>query len=150
MPDDKVSDPAAIAVLDEIDELAELFPAPTLVQIGRRKVTIYPPTFRQCGPLAKLVRPVMKSGRLNYVDLMADHGDACISAIAILTRESEGWVAGLPPVLGKKLGLAVFEATAPFFVDAPGAQAIAEMAATSLGDPGDGATSSPSSSDAAT
>lgn len=94
-------------------------PTPLSLQIAGVALAITPIRVGEIPALLAAVRPFahrLVDGDPDWLVLLADHGDALITAIAVASRRPQEWVAGLEMDDAIRLGAALFEVNADFFV----------------------------------
>lgn len=100
------------------DTFAALPPVPVSVEIAGEKIELTPLKVGEVPAFARAVRPLAASlsASPDWLNLMAEHGEAAIAAIAIAARRSVDWVAGLDLDEAVRLAEAVFGVNADFFI----------------------------------
>jgi hypothetical protein len=94
-------------------------PAPQSLAIAGIALEITPIRVGEIPALLAAVRPFahrLVDGDPDWLALLADHGDALITAIAVASRRPQEWVSGLAMDDAIRLATALFEVNADFFV----------------------------------
>jgi hypothetical protein len=98
----------------------DAFPPTALsLEIAGAELAITPIRVGEIPALLAAVRPFahrLVDADLDWLGLLADHGDALITAIAVASRRPQEWVAGLEMDDAIRLAAALFEVNADFFV----------------------------------
>ena len=101
-----------------IDELERLIPQGTKVSVASDTVIIYP---LKVGQLPAMLRAVgglaghLQRDPIDWLQLLAEHGDALLDAVAIGSGKTRAWVDGLTPDDALLLAAKVVEVNADFF-----------------------------------
>lgn len=100
------------------DMFAALPPVPVSVEIAGEHIDLTPLKVGEVPAFARAVQPVVASlsASPDWLALLAEHGDALITAIAVATRRPVDWVAGLDLDEAVRLAEAVFGVNADFFI----------------------------------
>lgn len=102
--------------MDGFDELAALAPQPRRVSLAGRDFDLLPLRMRQLPAFARHVEPVLPllmGGR--YIQLITDHSEAMLEAVAIATGADRTWLDDLYPDQFVELLTPVVEVNADFF-----------------------------------
>ena len=94
-------------------------PAPQSLSIAGIALEITPIRVGEIPALLAAVRPFahrLVDGEPDWLELLADHGDALIKAIAVASRQPQDWVAALTMDDAIRLATTLFEVNADFFV----------------------------------
>jgi hypothetical protein len=94
-------------------------PAPQSLSIAGIALEITPIRVGEIPALLAAVRPFahrLVDGEPDWLELLADHGDALIKAIAVASRQPQDWVATLTMDDAIRLATTLFEVNADFFV----------------------------------
>lgn len=98
----------------------DAFPPTALsLEIARVALAITPIRVGEIPALLAAVRPFahrLVDADPDWLALLADHGDALITAISVASRRPQEWVAGLAMDDAIRLAAALFEVNADFFV----------------------------------
>ena len=89
------------------------------VEVGGATVSVKPLTVGQFPLFARAIRPLapaLQGGGYDWLDLIADHGEALIESVALATGITREDLAGLPPDEFVGLAAAVLEVNMDFFV----------------------------------
>ena len=101
-----------------IDELERLIPQGTKVSVADDTVILYP---LKVGQLPAMLRAVgglaghLQRDPIDWLQLLAEHGDALLDAVAIGSGKTRAWVDGLAPDDALLLAAKVVEVNADFF-----------------------------------
>ena len=100
------------------DTFAALPPVPVSVEISGEHIDLTPLKVGEVPAFARAVQPIAAglSASPDWLALMAEHGEAVITGIAIASRRPVDWVAGLGLDEAVRLAEAVFEVNADFFI----------------------------------
>ena len=100
------------------DMFAALPPVPLSIEIAGERIDLTPLKVGEVPAFARAVQPVVASlsASPDWLALLAEHGDALITAIAVATRRPVDWVAGLDLDEAVRLAEAVFGVNADFFI----------------------------------
>jgi hypothetical protein len=100
------------------DIFAALPPVPLSIEIAGERIDLTPLKVGEVPAFARAVQPIAAglSASPDWLALLAEHGEAVIAAIAIATRRSVDWVAGLDLDEAVRLAEAVFGVNADFFI----------------------------------
>lgn len=115
-----------------MDELETIYQPKTLdVAAFGGIVLVVPLTVGQLPAFARAIRPLaptLQSGGADWLDLLAEHGEAMIESVGIGTGLTPADLHGLPPDEFVALAAAVMEVNMDFFVRrlAPAVSAVAE------------------------
>ncbi len=98
------------------DIFAALPPVPLSIEIAGERIDLTPLKVGEVPAFARAVQPIAAglSASPDWLALLAEHGEAVIAAIAIATRRSVDWVAGLDLDEAVRLAEAVFGVNADF------------------------------------
>lgn len=113
--------------MSALDDLAAIAPPEGVaLTLGGRDIVVMPLRVRDIAPLARLIRPFgerLMQGLLGaglstseVLDLLAEHGDAFLEAVALAAQQDTDWVADLPPHDLMRLLAAAVEVNDDFFV----------------------------------
>lgn len=94
-------------------------PAPQSLEIAGIALEITPIRVGEIPALLAAVRPFahrLVDGEPDWLELLADHGEALIKAIAVASRQPQDWVAALTMDDAIRLATTLFEVNADFFV----------------------------------
>lgn len=94
-------------------------PTPQSLEIAGVELTITPIRVGEIPALLAAVRPFahrLVDGEPDWLELLADHGEALIKAIAVASRQPQDWVAALTMDDAIRLATTLFEVNADFFV----------------------------------
>ncbi|MEH6539924.1 hypothetical protein [Halopseudomonas sp.] len=94
-------------------------PTPQSLAIAGIALEITPIRVGEIPALLAAVRPFahrLVDGEPDWLELLADHGEALIKAIAVASRRPQEWVSGLAMDDAIRLATALFEVNADFFV----------------------------------
>lgn len=132
--------------MSALDDLAAIAPPEGVtLTLGGREITVIPLPVRNIGKLARLIRPYgerLMRGLLGaglstseVLDLLDEHGDSFLEAVALAAQQDKDWVADLPPHEFMRLLDAVVRVNDDFFVRwlLPTVTAIAQKLTQSLG-----------------
>ena len=97
---------------------AALPPVPASVEIAGEHIELTPLKVGEVPAFARAVQPIAASlsASPDWLAILAEHGEAVISALAIATRRPVDWVAGLELDDAVHLAEAVFGVNADFFI----------------------------------
>lgn len=133
---------------------AALPPVPTSLLIGGESLEITPLKVGELPAFARAVRPVAAklSPDPDWLRLLSEDGESVILALAIACRRPPDWVAALAVDEAIRLGEAVFQANADFFIRrvVPEITQMSARVSQQIGTATPGATPSTDSSDPAT
>ena len=98
--------------------LAALPPVPESVEIGGETLEISPLKVGELPAFARAVRPIASkvTSDPDWLRLLSEDGESVILALAIACRRPPDWVAALAVDEAIRLGEAVFQANADFFI----------------------------------
>lgn len=94
-------------------------PTPQSMEIAGVELAISPIRVGEIPALLAAVRPFahrLVDGEPDWLELLADHGEALIKAIAVASRQPQDWVAALAMDDAIRLATTLFEVNADFFV----------------------------------
>ena len=94
-------------------------PTPLTLEIAEIVLAITPIRIGEIPALLAAVRPFahrLVDGEPDWLELLADHGEALIKAIAVASRQPQDWVAALTMDDAIRLATTLFEVNADFFV----------------------------------
>lgn len=94
-------------------------PTPQSLEIAGVELGITPIRVGEIPALLAAVRPFahrLVDGEPDWLELLSDHGEALIKAIAVASRRPQEWVSGLAMDDAIRLATALFEVNADFFV----------------------------------
>lgn len=94
-------------------------PTPKSLEIAGVELAITPIRVGEIPALLAAVRPFahrLVDGEPDWLELLADHGEALIKAIAVASRQPQDWVAALTMDDAIRLATTLFEVNADFFV----------------------------------
>ena len=94
-------------------------PTPQSLVIAGIALEITPIRVGEIPALLAAVRPFahrLVDGEPDWLELLADHGEALITAIAVASRQPQDWVAALAMDDAIRLATTLFEVNADFFV----------------------------------
>ncbi len=94
-------------------------PTPQSMEIAGVELAITPIRVGEIPALLAAVRPFahrLVDGEPDWLELLADHGEALITAIAVASRQPQDWVAVLEMDDAIRLATTLFEVNADFFV----------------------------------
>jgi len=94
-------------------------PTPQPLEVAGVELPITPIRIGEVPALLAAVRPFahqLVDGDPDWLGLLADHGDALITAIAVASRRPKEWVESLAMDDAIRLATALFEVNADFFV----------------------------------
>jgi hypothetical protein len=97
----------------------DAFPrAPVTLEIDGQSIDITPIRVGELSAMLRAVRPFAEQlvGDPDFLRLLAEHGDALITATAVASRRPKEWVEGLVVDDAIRLATALFEVNADFFV----------------------------------
>ena len=97
---------------------AALPPVPASVEIAGEHIELTPLKVGEVPAFARAVQPIAASlsASPDWLAILAEHGEAVISALAIATRRPVDWVAGLDLDEAMRLAEVVFGVNADFFI----------------------------------
>ena len=97
---------------------AALPPVPASVEIAGEHIELTPLKVGEVPAFARAVQPIAASlsASPDWLAILAEHGEAVISALAIATRRPDDWVAGLDLDEAVRLAEVVFGVNADFFI----------------------------------
>ena len=97
---------------------AALPPVPASVEIAGERIELTPIKVGEVPAFARAVQPIAASlsASPDWLAILAEHGEAVISALAIATRRPVDWVAGLDLDEAVRLAEVVFGVNADFFI----------------------------------
>lgn len=100
------------------DTFAALPPVPVYVEIAGERIDLSPLKVGEVPAFARAVQPIAASlsASPDWLALLAEHGEAAITAIAVATRRPVEWVAGLDLDEAVRLAEAIFGVNADFFI----------------------------------
>jgi hypothetical protein len=115
--------------LTEEEELAILFPEPTIVPLGAKlKIAVAPMDTMTCAHFAAKARPIIRAAIESgasfstftsllsaLVVAMADYPEELVQSVAIAVGKSPEFIGKLPPAATLGLGRVVFEVNSDFF-----------------------------------
>ena len=101
-----------------VDPYAAFPPAPASVSVGGETIDITPIKVGELPAFARAVQPVAEhlSTSPNWLALLAAHGEAVITVLALATRRPAEWVQALALDEAVALAEAVFAVNADFFL----------------------------------
>jgi Family of unknown function (DUF6631) len=101
-----------------VSDLDILNPAPAVVEIDGELLEITPLRVGELSAMLRAVSPFAEElvGEPDFLRLLAEHGDALITATAVASRRPKEWVEGLVVDDAIRLATALFEVNADFFV----------------------------------
>jgi hypothetical protein len=94
-------------------------PTPQTLAIAEIELAITPIRVGEIPALLAAVRPFahrLVDGDPDWLELLADHGEELIKAIAVASRQPQDWVAALTMDDAIRLATTLFEVNADFFV----------------------------------
>jgi len=94
-------------------------PTPLTLEIAEIALEITPIRIGEIPALLAAVRPFahrLVDAEPDWLELLADHGDALIKAAAVASRQPRDWVAALAMDDAIRLATTLFEVNADFFV----------------------------------
>jgi len=91
---------------------------PVYVEIAGERIDLSPLKVGEVPAFARAVQPIAASlsASPDWLALLAEHGEAAITAIAVATRRPVEWVAGLDLDEAVRLAEAIFGVNADFFI----------------------------------
>ena len=100
------------------ETFAALPPVPASVKIAGEHIELTPLKVGEVPAFARAVQPIAASlsASPDWLAILAEHGEAVISALAIATRRPVDWVAGLDLDEAVRLAEVVFGVNADFFI----------------------------------
>ena len=100
------------------DTFAVLPPVPVFVEIAGERIDLTPLKVGEVPAFARAVQPIAAglSASPDWLALLAEHGEAVITGIAIASRRPVDWVAELDLDEAVRLAEAVFGVNADFFI----------------------------------
>ena len=100
------------------DTFAALPPVPVSVEIAGERIDLTPLKVGEVPAFARAVQPIAASlsASPDWLALLAEHGEAVITGIAIASRRPVDWVAGLDLDEAVRLAEVVFGVNADFFI----------------------------------
>ena len=100
------------------DTFAVMPPVPVFVEIAGERIDLSPLKVGEVPAFARAVQPLAASlsASPDWLVLLAEHGEAAITAIAVAARRPVDWVAGLNLDEAVRLAEAVFGVNADFFI----------------------------------
>jgi hypothetical protein len=113
--------------LGAIDDLAAIAqPEGRPLTIGGRTIRVTPVMVRSIAPIARRIKPFGEGmframsgagiGTEELLEILADHGDGFIEAVALASQQDAGWVGDLQPHELLRLAVAIVEENQDFFV----------------------------------
>jgi hypothetical protein len=94
-------------------------PTPQTLEIAGVELAITSIRVGEIPAILAVVRPFahrLVDGEPDWLELLADHGEALIKAIAVASRQPQDWVAALTMDDAIRLASTLFEVNADFFV----------------------------------
>ena len=100
------------------DQIPVLPPVPLIIFVGGERLELTPIKLGEIPGFARAIRPLASSlsASPDWLELLAEHGEAVIEAVAIASRRPKDWLAGLELDDAVRLTEAVFEVNADFFI----------------------------------
>ena len=100
------------------DMFAALPPVPLSIEIAGERIDLTPLKVGEVPAFARAVQPIAAglSASPDWLALLAEHGEAVITGIAIASRRPVDWVAGLDLDEAVRLAEVVFGVNADFFI----------------------------------
>ena len=101
-----------------IDPMAVLPPVPIEIRVAEQTLALTPLVLGELPAFAKAIQPFTADLAIepDWLRLLGSHGDAMIEAMAISSRQSRVWIAGLALDEAIFLAQALFEVNADFFI----------------------------------
>lgn len=100
------------------DPLAVLPPVPVEIRVADQTITLTPLVLGELPAFAKAIQPFTADLAIepDWLRILGGHGDSMIEAMAISSRQSREWIAGLALDEAVCLAQALFEVNADFFI----------------------------------
>ena len=101
-----------------IDPLTVLPPVPVEIRVAEQTIALTPLVLGELPAFAKAIQPFPADLAIepDWLRLLGSHGEAMIDAMAIASRQSREWIAGLALDEAIFLAQALFEVNADFFI----------------------------------
>lgn len=116
------------------DQLAALFPEPTIITIAGRDVVVREMPVRKIAKFSSLLAPVLarypEGARIQSDAFFLAAGEAGIEAVAFAIDQPMDWVGELPAVQFETIVVALHEANRSFFANGVGLLVSVAMATT--------------------
>jgi hypothetical protein len=98
--------------------MAVLPPVPIEIRVAEQTLALTPLVLGELPAFAKAIQPFTADLAIepDWLRLLGSHGDAMIEAMAISSRQSRVWIAGLALDEAIFLAQALFEVNADFFI----------------------------------
>ena len=98
--------------------MAVLPPVPVEIHVAEQTVTLTPLVLGELPAFAKAIQPFTADLAIepDWLRLLGSHGDSMIEAMAIASRQSREWIAGLALDEAIFLAQSLFEVNADFFI----------------------------------
>ncbi|MEF8736811.1 MAG: hypothetical protein V5B35_09525 [Candidatus Accumulibacter necessarius] len=102
----------------EADEFAALPPLPISIEIHGEVLDLTPLRVGQLPAFVRAIRPFAEqlTTAVDWLGIFADHGEALLEALAIASRCHRLWIEGLSLDEAIRLGEALLEVNADFFI----------------------------------
>lgn len=100
------------------DELDIIDPQPESLTIDGEEMELRPLTVGRLPAFTRAIRPMMpffQDGEFDVVDLLADHGEDLIAAVAIASGRPSPWIEALDPINFVELATAAIQVNMDFF-----------------------------------
>ena len=100
------------------DPMAALPPVPIEIRVAEQTIALTPLVLGELPAFAKAIQPFTADLAIepDWLRLLGSHGDSMIEAMAIASRQSREWIAGLALDEAICLAQALFEVNADFFI----------------------------------
>ena len=101
-----------------IDPMAVLPPVPVEIRVAEQTIALTPLVLGELPAFAKAIQPFTADLAIepDWLRLLGSHGDSMIEAMAIASRQSREWIAGLALDEAIFLAQSLFEVNADFFI----------------------------------
>ena len=98
--------------------MAVLPPVPVEIHVAAQTITLTPLVLGELPAFAKAIQPFTADLAIepDWLRLLGSHGDSMIEAMAIASRQSREWIAGLALDEAIFLAQSLFEVNADFFI----------------------------------
>ena len=98
--------------------MAVLPPVPVEIRVAAQTIALTPLVLGELPAFAKAIQPFTADLAIepDWLRLLGSHGDSMIEAMAITSRQSREWIAGLALDEAIFLAQALFEVNADFFI----------------------------------
>lgn len=103
-----------------MSDLEVFVPQPRVLRVAGVDITLYPLRVRQLPAVLKALAPIMSDlgGEKGWLDLLADHSERIIEAVAVSSGQSHAWICELSPDELIVIAEGVWEINQDFFARA--------------------------------